>query len=211
MSKLSHLFAFVAGAAVGSVVTWKLIEQRYDELIQEEIDSVKEAFSNKDKKEIVSNTEDENKDKDDHGFTTKDTRKSNLIEYASKLQEEGYTDYAEMASEKKPEPTESNKKTYGREAPYVISPYEFGDLYGYDKISLTYYSDGILADDNDEIVDDVDEIVGVDSLKHFGEYEDDSVFVRNDQKKCDYEILLDRREYSEVSNSKPYMNRGSED
>lgn len=210
MSKLSHLFTFVAGAAIGSVVTWKLIERRYDELIQEEIDSVKEAFSNKAKKEIDSDTE-EIKDKDDHSLATKATHKPNITEYASKLQEEGYTNYAEMASEKKPEPTESNKKTYGKEAPYVISPDEFGELYDYEKISLTYYSDGVLADDDDEIVDDVDEIIGIDSLKHFGEYEDDSVFVRNDQKKCDYEILLDHREYSEVSNNKPYMHRDSED
>ena len=44
-----------------------------------------------------------------------------------------------------------------------------------------------------------DEIVGLDSLTHFGEYEDDSVFVRNDVMKCDYEILLDHRNYKDVA------------
>ena len=66
----------------------------------------------------------------------------------------------------------------------------------YETVSLTYYSkDNVLTDDNDEIVDDVDEIIGQDSLKHFGEYEDDSVYVRNDRRKCDYEILLDESDY----------------
>ena len=45
-------------------------------------------------------------------------------------------------------------------------------------------------------------IVG-DALNHFGEYEDDSVFVRCDERKCDYEILLDQRSFSEVVGSKP--------
>ena len=41
-----------------------------------------------------------------------------------------------------------------------------------------------------------DDVVGMESLTHFGEYEDDSVFVRNDRLKCDYEILMDERTYS---------------
>lgn len=62
--------------------------------------------------------------------------------------------------------------------------------------SLTYFADGILADECGEIVDDVEEIIG-DGLDHFGEYEDDSVFVRNDAKRCDYEILKDLRDFSD--------------
>ena len=69
-------------------------------------------------------------------------------------------------------------------------------------ISLSQYSDGVLADDDDEKMadDEVDEVVGADYAEHFGEYEDDSVFIRNDKLKCDYEILLDQRKYSELHN-----------
>ena len=59
-----------------------------------------------------------------------------------------------------------------------------------------------MADDNDELVDDVEETVGSDSLNHFGEYEYDLVFVRNDRLKCDYEILLSLRKYSEANERK---------
>lgn len=62
--------------------------------------------------------------------------------------------------------------------------------------SLTYFADGVLADECGEIVDDVEEIIG-DGLDHFGEYEDDSVFVRSDAKRCDYEILKDLRDFSD--------------
>ena len=80
--------------------------------------------------------------------------------------------------------------------PYVITPEEFGE--DYEAESLVYYADGVLANYYDEPIDDIDEYVGKDSLNHFGEYEDDSVYVRNDEKKIDYEILRDDRKFSDV-------------
>ena len=87
--------------------------------------------------------------------------------------------------------------------PYVIPPEEYGEIDGYDKESLTYYDgDGVLAYyATDEMVEDVEGLVGADSLGHFGEYEEDSVFVRNDALKTDFEILLDTSKYSEVKRS----------
>lgn len=89
--------------------------------------------------------------------------------------------------------------------PYVISPEEFGEFEDYERISLSYYADQILADEDDEKVEDVDNVVGLESLAHFGEFEDDSVFVRNDRLKCDYEILLDQRTYSDVIKQRPHQ------
>lgn len=83
--------------------------------------------------------------------------------------------------------------------PYIISPEEFGESGNYTQISLTYYSDGVLADDEDEIIEDIDDTVGEDFADHFGDYEDDSVFVRNDRLRCDYEILKDNRSYHDVA------------
>ena len=51
----------------------------------------------------------------------------------------------------------------------------------------------------------MDNVVGLESLTHFGEFEDDSVFVRNDRLKCDYEILLDQRTYSDVMKQRPHQ------
>ena len=63
----------------------------------------------------------------------------------------------------------------------------------------------ILTDEDDEIVEDIEDKIGFDALSHFGEYEEDSVFVRNDRIKCDYEILLDQRKYSEVEHYNEYQ------
>ena len=40
--------------------------------------------------------------------------------------------------------------------------------------------------------------VGEDFEEHFGDYEEDSVFVRNDELGLDYEILRDMRNFSDV-------------
>ena len=80
------------------------------------------------------------------------------------------------------------------DGPYVIPPEEY-DENDYETESLTYYADGVLTDMYDNIIEDVEDTVGTDSLTHFGEYEDDSVFVRNDERQIDYEILLDSDKY----------------
>ena len=86
------------------------------------------------------------------------------------------------------------------DVPYVIAPEKFMEHDDYDTISLTYYSDNVLADEDNEMIEDVEGVVGEDSLNHFGEYEDedDAVYVRNDARKVDYEILLDQRKFSEI-------------
>ena len=101
--------------------------------------------------------------------------------------------------------SDEEEKPVSEAGPYVIPPEQFGDDEEYEQISLTYYADGVLADENDEVIEDVEDAVGIDSLNHFGEYEDDSVFVRNDARKCDYEILLDQRTYSEVVEDMPHQ------
>jgi hypothetical protein len=109
----------------------------------------------------------------------------------------GYTNYSNGAEYVEREVDDVIK-------PYVISPDEFGEIDGYAEITLTYYADGYLTDDQDELVEDVDGTVGYKSLEHFGDYEDDAVHVRNDNLKADYEILLDVRDYADIRNSRPY-------
>lgn len=194
-SKGMVFLAFIAGAGMGSVCTWQLLKQKYELIAQEEIDSVKAAYTTRETgKSLVEGFCDGLKVAENR--TSKDEGDVDFKKYASIIQKEGYTDYSRSVEEKKGEAFV--------EKPYVISPEEFGEFEEYEKISLTYYADEVLADENDEEVDDVDEIVGEESLNHFGEYEDDSVFVRNDRLKCDYEILLDQRNYSDVVKTMPH-------
>lgn len=189
MNKTINFMMFVFGVAVGSVVTWRYVEKKYEQIAQDEIDSVKEVFS---KREMDFTEETEVVDARIKADNAKE--KPSVVEYAARLREQGYRNYSDIGTE---DEEEIKKESITVDKPYVIAPEEFGEFDDYEKISLTYYADQILADDNNELVDDVEDVVGFDSLNSFGEYEDDSVFVRNDRLKCDYEILLDQRKYSQ--------------
>lgn len=185
---------FIIGAASGATVAWYLLKDKYETLAQEEIDSVKEVFARREQ-EMKDETVKRNVAE---GIKDSDRTKPDLKEYAEQLKKNGYTRYSDLSAD---DGGVSDKQT----KPYVIPPEQFGDDEEYEQISLTYYADGVLADENDEVIEDVEDAVGIDSLNHFGEYEDDSVFVRNDARKCDYEILLDQRTYSEVAEDMPHQ------
>lgn len=179
--KVKIVLSFIAGAAVGTAITWKFTKKRYEQIAQEEIDSVKEVFLNRTTAKEATLPEDD---------------EPNVIEYANQLMTNGYASDSNKYEKKE---TVSSVKD-----PYVIPPEEFGVLDDYETVSLTYYADQVLADENDLLIEDIEAVVGYEALTHFGEYEDDSVFVRNDAQKCDYEILLDQRKYYDIAN-------GSED
>lgn len=162
------------GAAIGSVVTWKLLKTKYEKIAQEEIDSVKEVFSRRKTEET----------KPEEKIEETNEEETVAKEYNDILKSNGYSN--------------GEKEYIVRKGPRVIRPDEFGEIDEYDTLSLCYYADKVLTDFNDNIIDDVEDTVGTDSLTRFGEYEDDSVFVRNDKRKIDYEILLDERNYKDV-------------
>lgn len=174
MMKSSNVFIFVIGAMIGSVTTWYFSKRKYDQIMQEQIDSVKEVYKKRSEE------------------TVSETQKKEIKDYLNNIY--GRNGYAVENS--KDEIKECNIC-----GPYIISPNEFGTIDEYETVTLTYYSDGVLADDNDDIIDDVDSVIGEDSLTHFGEYEEDSVFVRNGEKKCDYEVIYDNRSYYDVVGS----------
>lgn len=173
---LSKIIIFTAGAAVGSVVTWALVKDKYERIAQEDIESVREMYAKRDS----GKTEDG--ENDDESNEPKDQAAKDIYEQIVRN-----ADYSNSEEEEEDD----------MEKPYVISPEEY-DENGYKTRSLTYYADGVLVDEHDKVIRRVEKLIGVDSLNHFGEYEDDSVFVRNDAAKTDFEILKDYRNYSEI-------------
>ena len=176
---MNKFLVFTAGAIFGSLVTWKLTKDKYARIAQEEIDSVKEVFARREREEIASNEQSDNEE-DEEG--TKPS-KEEIDNYKKIIAERGYT-------------TIKEDEAVGTR-PYVIPPEDFGDDPDYKTVSLTYYADKVLTDEDNHVINPgrIDDLIGEDSLTHFGEYEEDSVFVRNEKRKTDYEILLDMSKY----------------
>ena len=177
--KIRDGLIFAAGAVTGAVVTWVLVKKQFQRIAQEEIDSVKAAFSKK-KPQAVK--------KDVEISSDQPPEEPDIQKYQEVLQNAGYA---------------PDKRETGVEKPYVIPPEEFGEFPDYSRSNLTLYADGVLTDENNDPVDDIEGTVGIESLSHFGEYEDDSIHVRNDARKSDYEILLDPRDYNDIIQTMP--------
>lgn len=193
---MSNAVAFTIGVATGASVTYILIKKHFKKIADDEIDTMREYFQNKRAEEANALEEEPDEAEVKEARDEHQEDKPNIREYASLIKKENYTNYSDTTADKKKEVDDVEK-------PYVITPEEFGEL-DYSTISLTYYSDGVLTYESDELVEDVDDIVGADFAEHFGEYEDDSVFIRNDRMKTDFEILVDKRNYSDVVETNPH-------
>lgn len=203
-STIINVICFAAGAAVGSLVAWKMLEVKHEKIIQEEIKSIREALGGE-----QTENEDEEEGDPDTG-TTNSSRQINWEELEDLDEEEEDEDETEEESNIARVEYERLAGKYSNEKggaetvakkPYVIAPYDFGTFDDYHQIELTYYADGILEDAEGNIIDDADELVGEGSLYTFGEYEDDAVHVRNERLETDFEILKEYRTYSEVRGS----------
>lgn len=170
---LFYILAFAGGASVGSLVTWKVIQEKYRKYANEEIISVKTAFNQ------IKNA----KEPDSEDIIEKEKE-----QYVNTVSSLGYK-------------STTKKKGGKKMKPYikVISPDEYGEDVTYEFRTLTYYQDEVLTDEYDNIVDHINDTVGEESLDHFGEYEEDSVFVQNDNLKTYYEILLDTRNFADIN------------
>lgn len=87
--------------------------------------------------------------------------------------------------------------------PYVISYQDFMDdsIHEGDKISLVYYeADDILADEGNQVINAVDDVIGIGNLAYFGIVSQDKniVHIRNEAFEADYEVVRDTRSYAEV-------------
>lgn len=187
--KAGYILSFAVGAALGVLAGVKLSEKRYEARIQEEIASVKEALGRK--KPDISRFA----PKKEKPASGEQKRFRYTASGSAQSEEERVMVRAEIEKAKS--------------EPYVISPNEYEADNGYEQISLTYYADNTLADEDDHVMDEeeIERTVGADSLTRFGEYEDDTVFVRNDALQCEYEIMLDERTYFEVVKERPYLDR----
>lgn len=192
---MKNLLCFVAGAAIGSVVTWKLIEKKYKDLADEEIESVIETFKNR-KPRI-----------------TKDNVKETVEKVINKYKEpkeivEDIVTAEKYSIENEEEIDEDDESNYtidvdpGVEViiPYVITPEQFGEYSEYGTKTLTYYTDNVLTDEIDNPItsEEMETMIGPDALDHFGEYEDDSVYIRDEMNEMDYEILKSEKTFSEI-------------
>ena len=183
--KLSSVIIFCGGVFIGGFLTWDFFKTKYEKIADEEIASVKETFEHREPRL-------------DKNYKVEEALKGNDA-YINIIDSNSYRNYSNTAIE-----TDKKGGTADMELkqPYVITPEQYEDNVDYTKVSLTWYSDEVLEDDWGNVLDP-DDVIGSDALKTFGQYEKDSVFVRDDEEQIDYEVLLDTRSYKETYGHDP--------
>lgn len=205
---MKNLLAFIAGAVVGSAVTYMLLRENYEE-VESPIEELKKNESTK--LEERKNNVETAKALRKKGYSlnqiaekmglgndssvrsllnediliTYDTDKPSIEEYAEQIGKLNYSQFSKKGTDEEATQKETSSEIH------LISPDEYGELDDYDQETLYFYEkDETLIDIYDEILQDEVNIAGTDYMNHFGDYDDNSVFVRNDYLKTDYEIVL---------------------
>ena len=186
---LTNIISFVIGAGIGAVGAAVVVKKHYDAIIDDEVESVREAFAKNYEKTVEEENEKSEKLYDDAKEAIKKYSAASDVDDREEEPADDADDYDDEEEEEV-----DNKK------PYVISPEEFGAS-EYAIISLTHFSDGTVINDKDKIVSNSAELLGDDFADHFDDYETDPdvVYVRNDALGIDFEVLRDYQEYSEYT------------
>ena len=184
---MKGLFIFAAGVVVGAVTGAYLVKDKIMTDAKQEIEEVREYYKSK-KESKKEETEEIPMDR-----TVEVKCYEQEKEYEEIVVNSGYVNY------NKPEQITQNSVL--EDIPYAIDPEEFGDKEeeGWDTTTLTYFADGVLVDDVDDVIEQPDVVVGLDNLRIFEEFPDATcVYVRNETWRTDFEILRDDWKWSDL-------------
>ena len=196
---MKGLLIFAAGLAVGAVAGAVIVKNKVLADAKAEIEEVREYYR------------ESRGQKDEHVEEVKEVKEVEKKEYELKdiqikdepKTEKEHTNYSQitkMYTSKVATPYEpyNEFQTPMYDDPFVIDPSEFGENPEYDTETLTYFADGVLVDDVDDVIEEPDIVVGLENLKVFEEFGATTVYVRNDIYRTDYEIIRDDWNYSDL-------------
>ena len=187
---MKGLLIFAAGLAVGAVAGAVIVKNKVLADAKAEVEEVREYYrsargkvNREDNEEVEEVKEVEKKEYELKDIQVKDEPKT------------GLTNYSQIT---KMYMSKDEFQTPMYDDPFVIDPSEFGENPEYDTETLTYFADGVLVDDVDDVIEEPDIVVGLENLKVFEEFGATTVYVRNDIYKTDYEIIRDDWNYSDL-------------
>lgn len=175
MKSIKGIFIFVIGVVSGTFVGAQIAKKKYEEIANEEIEEIR-AYYKEREKEVKEVEEPKAVEAPEEKSIEVEERK----QYDNIIKRGNY-----MASD------EEEQNNVCDEA-YPIDPSEFGNDGKNATETLTYFADGVLVNEVDEVVEDPDLVVGRHHIDIFNEFPDATcVYVRNDLDGMDYEILKD--------------------
>ena len=198
-----------AGAAAGWAIAMKRLESDFDSRLAAEIEEMQKFYKAMYKKAQFATPEEA---AEEYGIVTTEEVAGELLEQlVEKYQgddepKEIVVQHANIFVNSEPLNDEFDYEAEMRnrteEMPYVITAEEFGqNEKDYNQVTVTYYAeDDVLADEKDEVIDDMDGVIGEPNLGKFGYGSGDRnvVYVRNDRLGLDVEVVRHTGKYAEI-------------
>lgn len=175
MKVLQGLFIFVAGALAGTFVGAQIAKKKYEEIANEEIEEIRAYYKEREKE-------------------VKEVEEPNAVEAPEEksIEVEERKQYDNIIKRGNYMAVDEEEQNNVCDEAYPIDPSEFGNDGKNATETLTYFADGVLVNEVDEVVEDPDLVVGRHHIDIFNEFPDATcVYVRNDLDGTDYEILKD--------------------
>ena len=183
---MKGLLIFAAGLAVGAVAGAVIVKNKVLADAKAEIEEVRDYYRSQ-RGEVKQEEVEEVKEMVEEAID----RVQDMIKENDNKKER--VNYNKLVNNYNP-----SKNVVEYDDPFVIDPSEFGENPEYDTETLTYFADGVLVDDVDDVIEEPDIVVGLENLKIFEEFGATTVYVRNDIYKTDYEIIRDDWNYSDL-------------
>lgn len=178
MKSIKGIFIFVIGVVSGTFVGAQIAKKKYEEIANEEIEEIR-AYYKERATELPEQTVE----------TTRDEEEPKVEEIEIKEERKQYNNIIKRGNYMVVDEEEQNNVC---DEAYPIDPSEFGNDGKNATETLTYFADGVLVNEVDEVVEDPDLVVGRHHIDIFNEFPDATcVYVRNDLDGTDYEILKD--------------------
>lgn len=214
---IKNVLIFVSGAAVGSAVTTVALRAFYTKFINEtltaevnkQMDEIKKEYNDsleeiraKYEENVVKTAEKSPKKPKNEQKPVKSEVKKKKSREEKQESAVDYTKYSEGKKQvKKDEKAEAINEiineTTNEAGTYIISLGDYTEDNGYEKVTSTFYAgDGVFTNDYDDPDPEMPDIVGNLMSKYEDYGEGNSLFLRNDERETDYEVIFDEGSYT---------------
>ena len=189
---MKNILALIAGIGIGVAISWTYNKNKYEEMVQEEVESLRESKKEKVTQETMwkeSMEAKKGKNVDTNSQKEKEEFDKQLDDVKKIIDYNNYSQNPEA---------EEDKEIGDDKLMTIIKPDDFADQIGYDTDSFYIFADNIVTDENNEVITNVKETLGFTAEEirnQFGVYENDAVYIRNPKLNMDYEVLRELETY----------------
>lgn len=184
---IKNIIFFLSGVALGSVATYFIVKDKYEEQMNDETEQIKTYYENKYKVEEEEKPEELNEEFVKSNLENLRKEDDEEPDYQGIIQGLNYNQFSTKVGDKP------------AKRPYQISMDDYNTDTKYIKKVVSFFEDDEVCMDNDtkEVMDNVTKDIGMDNLELINIDGTGEIYIRNDQLGIDYNIVSEPGSYED--------------